>query len=464
MSSLADILNTSRQALRVQQLAMQLIGQNTANVNTEGYTRRRVELTTAPPYTTDTIWGTGNGVDTLTLGRVRDQLLDEQYRRSAGTAGYWSSRDDLLGRVEEVFSELGGSAISDRLQQFWAAWQDLANDPEGSAPRIVLLERAQALASSVRRAHSELATRHEEIDRQLVGDVQEVNALTKRIAELNVQIVRAETGGTEASDLRDMRDSAIDRLSQLLDITVHENADGALNVYNGGQILVQLDHSADLTMSSSSSNGLVKTQVTYGSSGRALVLDSGEIKSLIELRDQDIGGVMADLDGFAVAMANRVNEVHRTGYGLTGTNGIEFFASDVTGASDFRVSQMIADEPDRIATAAADGAPGDNSIALQIAGIQSEKLMRDGRSTLDEYYRDISLAVGSKKSYAVGQLAVEQGALDSISNRRQQVSGVSMDEEMTRLIQVQQAYEAAAKVITTVDEMMQTVLAMGAGA
>ncbi|RPH95738.1 flagellar hook-associated protein FlgK [candidate division KSB1 bacterium] len=462
MSSLADILNTGRNALRVQQLAMQVVGQNTSNADTEGYTRRRLELCTAPPYDSLGRWDAGAGVDIQHLGRIRDQLIDEQYRRESSQLGYWSQRDDVLGRVEEIFSELGGSAISDQLQDFWAAWSELSNQPEGQAARLSLVETAQTLTTGVRRVYDELASRFGTVDKQMVDDVTEVNAITSHIAQLNVQIVRAETDGLEASDLRDARDSALDRLSQLINITTQENGDGAVNVYNGGQILVQVDRHTEISISAESHNGRVSSVFNYGSSGRKLTLEGGEIKALMDIRDQDIGRVMDDMDEFAVNLAHRVNDIHTQGYGLTNTNGIEFFAADVTGASSLRLSSLITDDPSRIATASAANAPGDNSIALQIAGIQNEKLMNNGRSTLDDYYRDIVLQVGSRKSYATGQLKVEQAAMNHLENRRQSVSGVSLDEEMTRLIQVQQAYDAAARIVNTVDEMMQTVLTLGA--
>jgi flagellar hook-associated protein 1 FlgK len=461
MSSLNDILNTGRQALLIHQLAMQVVGQNTANVNTEGYTRRRLDLSTSPPYDSLSGWNAGAGVDIEYLGRVRDRMLDEQVRRNGGDLGYWTQRDDVLGRVEEIYSELGGSAISDQLQEFWAAWSDLSNQPESTASRIALLEKAQTLTSGVRRVYGELTARRDQVDEQVVAGVDEVNTLTSRIAQLNVQIVRAETGGQEASDLRDARDNALDRLSQLMNIRVEENADGAVNVYNGGQVLVQVDRNVNLSVNAVNRNGHTVSVVTYGSSGRTLTLESGELKALVQLRDGDIQKAMDDLDQFASTLAARVNEVHRTGYGLTGSNGIEFFSTDVTGAADFCVSSLIVDDPSRIAAAAAPDSPGDNSIALSIASIQNEKLMRDGRSTLDDFYRDSVLTVGSSKSYSAGQLKVEQAAMDNLENRRQQVSGVSLDEEMARLVQVQQAYAAAAKIVNTADQMMQTVLALG---
>lgn len=463
MSSLADILNSGRHALRVQRLAMQVISQNTANVNTEGYSRRRVDLATAPPFDNRAQWYPGGGVDVQFLGRVRDRIVDEQVRRSNSELAYWNRRDDTLGRIEEIFGEMGDAALSGQLQQFWAAWQDLANNPEGMAARMQLVQRAQSLASAVRRAHGELSARATDLDAQVRQSVGEANALTSRIAALNVQIVRAETDGHEASDLRDARDLAIDRLSQIMDIAVQENADGAVNIYSSGQILVQTDQSVELAMTSVSANGTFKTAISYGGSGRALQTERGELRALLDLRDQDIGGVMADLDAFASTLASRVNAVHRTGYGLGGSSGVDFFAGDVTGAANLRISEMILDDSSRIAAAGAPDAPGDNSLALQIAGIQNERLLQNGQTTLDAFYRDSVLKLGTRKAFAANELTVVRAANENLLNRREQISGVSMDEEMARLVQVQQAYEAAAKIINTVDEMMKTVLSLGSG-
>jgi flagellar hook-associated protein 1 FlgK len=462
MSSLTDILNTGSQALRVHQLAMQVIGQNTSNVNTEGYSRRSLELTNAAPYNTGGLWDLGGGVDVQSLGRVRDRAIDTQIRRAGGGIGYWTQRDDTLSKVEDVFSELGDSALSTQLQEFWASWEDLANSPEGMAGRTQVLQKAQTLASGIQRAYSDLSSQRDAIDNQIVADVGSVNDMTSHLAHLNVQIVASELGNSEASDLRDERDRILDRLSKMMDISVQEDHTGSINVYNGGQVLVQGDQSVALQMTKANRNGMVGTVVTYGGNGREVVLQGGEMKALLELRDKDLGNVMSNLDTFAVSLADRVNEVHRTGYGLTNTNGVDFFASDVTGAASFRLSSLILDDPSRIATASAANAPGDNAIALAIAGVKSEKLLDGGRSTLDDYYRNTVIKSGSDKAYAADQLKVESAAMDNLEARRQSVSGVSMDEEMTNLITVQQAYQAAAKIINTVDEMTQTILTLGA--
>ncbi|MBU1984054.1 flagellar hook-associated protein FlgK, partial [bacterium] len=281
MSRLSDIMQSGRSALRIQQLAMQVIGQNTANVNTEGYSRRRLDLTLAPPFDNIGRWHAGGGVDVDYLGRVRDRLLDEQVRRAGSEYGYWSLRDETLTRVEEIFSELGGSAISDQLQEFWSAWQDLANDPEAMGTRYSLLQKAQTLAASFRRANAGVLEQRSQVDDQFAAAVRDVNRLTGEIAGLNVEIVRSELGGQEASDLRDARDLAIDRLSRLMNITVRESDDGSVSVYNGGQMLVDRESNVELYLSKAADGRGTRNTVSYGANGQPLNVSSGELKALI---------------------------------------------------------------------------------------------------------------------------------------------------------------------------------------
>ncbi len=458
MGSLSEVLQNSRQALQVHQLAMQVIGNNTANVNTEGYSRRRIELTTGAPHEFLGNWNGGGGVDVQWLGRVRDRIIDDQIRSNASDTSYWSTKSDLLGRVEEVFDELSGAAISDSLQEFWSSWQDLSNNPEGSSARLALRQKAEVLASSVRRAHSELTARQSELSAQIEDTATEINGLTSRIAELNVSIINGENRGSEASDLRDMRDSQIEQLAAIIPVTAHEDMTGSVNLYLEGQIIVQADEAIELVIANQSSGTGIRSTVQVGIHGAIVHPTTGSLRALQDLRDEELASAIQHLNEFAVALSENVNRIHVTGFGLEGSNGVEFFDPNVTDASNFGLSAFIEQDVNYIATASTTGSPGDNSIALAIAGIQSEKIMNGNRSTLGEFYTDSVLQVGSKREHAADQLDIHQGVMDNLVARRASVSGVSMDEEMARLIQVQAAYDAAAKVITVVDEMLQTVL------
>jgi flagellar hook-associated protein 1 FlgK len=460
MSTLGGILNTGREALLAQQLAMEILGHNTANVNTAGFSRRRVELTTAPASVSGNGWIYGSGVAVENIGRIRDAVLDKQFRVTNSILGYWTQCEDSSQKVEEVFNEFGDGAISDNLQAFWDAWQDLANDPESLATRTNLVTRAQTLASSLNRVHDGLIAKRQELDDTLVQQVNDVNQITAEIATLNVQIVNAEVDGGEASDLRDRRDLLLDKLSGYLSISTHEQEDGAVNVYLGGQILVQVDHAEALGLAASSDENMTLHRVVWQGSGQAVNLGDGSLKATITARDQTIPEALAKLDTFALTLAQEVNSRHVTGYGLTGTNGINFWNPDTTGAGDIAVDASIIADPRLIATASTADSPGDNSIALLIGQLQTEHVLDGGISSLGTYYTNLVAGIGSLSSAATEQRTTEESAVNLLEQRRQSVSGVSMDEEMTNLIMVQKSYEAAAKVISTVDEMIQTVLAL----
>ncbi len=460
MSTLSGILNTGRQALLLEQLAMQVIGHNTANVNTAGFSRRRLDLTTSPAVLRSGNWLYGAGVAVGDLGRIRDRILDDQFRRSNTTLGYWSELENSLGEVEQVFNEFGGGAVSDHLQAFWDAWQDLADDPETLSARTNLIECARTLASSLNRVHKGLVSEREYLDQTLVDHVSEVNQITAEIAALNAQITGTETGGGEASDLRDRRDLLLDELSQLVSISSHENEDGAVNVYLGGQILVQGDQAQALGLTAYTEEDVTLHRVVWQTGGQSVEFGDGKLKATLAARDSSIPNALNHLDVFATTLVQEMNSRHVTGYGLTGSNGFNFWDGNTTGAGDIAVDAAIVADPRLIATAGNPDAPGDNSVALWIGQLQTERILDGGVSTLADYYTNLATGIGSETAAAHERRTTEEGAVNLLEERRQSVSGVSMDEEMANLIKVQKSYEAAAKIVTTVDEMMETILAM----
>ncbi len=455
MSTLSNILEQGRRALQVQQLAMQVIGHNTTNAGTVGYSRRRLDLETAPPGETG-MWDTGSGVDVLRLARVRDRLLDSQIRGETSVASYWSEREDRLGRVEEVFNALGDNNLGKLMDDFWSGWHDLANDPESMAPRYALRDRAGALVSSLKRVHQNLAQQIEDTNARIGDAVNGMNDLTSAIADLNVRISRAELSGQEASDLRDSRDLLVEQLAQIADISVQDQSDGSINVYIGGQIIVQRDMAVRVNADETTSDPKRKYNLTLGSSPLTWNPMGGELGALIEQRDVELPGMIAMLDQFARELSSSINELHMQGYGLNGSQGQEFFRVGAMGVADLALSATIMDDPANIAAASGANAPGDNSMALAIAQLQHSTSI-DG-VTLDQWLRNIPLEAGSRRAAAIQQRDIENAVLENAVNRRASISGVSLDEEMARLLESQKAYEAAAKIVQTVDEMMQTVI------
>jgi flagellar hook-associated protein 1 FlgK len=429
-------------------------------VNTEGYSRQRIDLRTSPPGGVGQ-YNAGSGVDVDYLGRVRDRLLDEQIRENQSQVSYWSRRNESLGNVESILNGLGDTNIDTRMQQFWSAWQDLANDPESESARMQLLQRAQTLTSGIRSANADLTAQLNSANEQIYAEVDSLNQLTAQVAGLNVAINQAELGGAEASDLRDSRDLIIEQISKIIDVSTEELPSGVVNVYSG-HVLVQVDKSVDVFASPVAGNSAQLPTIKHGATGSEMSITQGSLRALLDLRDTDIMPALSDLDELANTLAARVNEVHRTGYGLDNATGYDFFDSGADGAANLRVNKLVVENVGLIASASSSNAPGDNSIALAISAIQQEKLMNGGRTTLDDFNRNISLRAGSSLAYAQSQFEIEDAAQENLLSRRASISGVSIDEEMTRMIQVQKAYDAAAKIVTTTDSMINTLINMTA--
>jgi len=457
MTTLNGMLDLSRRALSANQLALAIIGHNTANVNSPGFSRQRVQLT--PSFPIQLVEGTlGTGVIVAGIQQIHDNLLDRSIRQGYSDFSQWEAIDGSLQSLENIFGDTSSATTLDNLlTQFWDSWQDLANDPESLTSRSALRQNAESLCAEFNRLDSQFAGQIQTHDQEIVVRVSEVNSLSSAIANLNAQIAQIEGSGGQANDLRDQRNNLLNDLSALVNVQVTDQANGQINVYVGGQVLVQGDLSLNITTRERSIPGGVVHDLVWEDGGSSVTLSQGQIAGLIEMRDERIPEISASLDELAATLAQQVNASHITGYGLNGSSGNNFFDPSITGAGDLTLSGEILASLDAIA-ASGSGAPGDNSIALSIAGIQNQLVMANGTATIGSYYANLVSEVGVVRQNASFRYTQEQAALEQLETQRESISGVSLDEEMTLLIQYQQAYEAAARLVTTVSQMMDTVV------
>jgi flagellar hook-associated protein 1 FlgK len=305
-----------------------------------------------------------------------------------------------------------------------------------------------------------LVSERQSIDQELQVRVGEVNSMASAIANLNEQISEIESTGGQANDLRDQRTILLNSLSELVDTQVSESSNGQINVYIGGQILVQGDLATSIATMERSVPGGAVHDLVWTDGGASVITSGGQIAGLIEMRDERIPEVMERMDELANTLVTQVNSLHQTGYGLNGASGNDFFDPETTGARNINLSGAVLDSLEVIA-ASGSGAPGDNSIALAIAGLQRELLMENGTATIGDYYASMVSEVGIVRQNSTFRYNQESASLTQLETQRESISGVNLDEEMTNLIQYQQAYEAAARLVSTVSEMMDTVLTLG---
>ncbi len=454
--SFIDLLGIARSALLTHQRAMTVISNNVANAQTPGYSRQRLDLVPENPLLSP-LGPIGRGVTATDITRVRDSFLDLSVRADAGKTGDAASRSEILGGVNDALMEPGDGGIAASLDALLASFTDLSNDPASGPQRELVRGAAQAFVGQVHRVATALGDASSQALDRLRDQVNTVNQITKQLAEVNGSI--ASSGGKAAADLLDQRDALIDQLSGYGDVHAVTQPDGAATVTMAGQTLVTATTSIDLEVRAVGSGW----GVALVGGAAPVATGAGSLDALTTLVTTTIPGMQARLDAYAAAAVNGINAIHRGGWTLGGATGQNFFDPNGTTAQTIAVDPGVLASTDAIA-AAATNAPGDGNNALALAAFGGTPIAALGNHTLREHYSMLVADVGSAAGNASQDLNVAQTLSDRDETRRQNVSGVSIDEEMVNLIGEQQAYTAAARLVKTADDMMTSLLTMIGGA
>lgn len=449
--SLLSLLSIARSALLAQQRAMSVTGHNVANATVSGYHRQRLDIHAATAQWTP-VGTLGRGVESGAVLRTRDTLLDSAFRRAAGEHGYSATSSDTLSRVEAAFGEPSDYGVAAAFDALFGAFQALGADPNGSAARMAVRDAASAFVGRVRTLDGELGALTQDTTDRARQQVAEVNGLARQAAELNAQILAASGPAGGAADLEDARDRVIDRLATLVGGRVLERPDGTMTVVAGDAVLVDggLAHQLEVR---ASATGFDIARV--GDAG-TLRLPSGSLGALSALATS-IPARRAELDAFVRAVVEEVNAIHRTGATPSGATGLDFFdPAGLTGAT-LALAPGVAASPDGIA-ASTPGSPGDGAVATSIAALADGPLASLGGRTLRSLYTDVAAAAGSDAAQAADDEAADAALEIHADEQRTSLFGVSVDEEMVTLIAQQQAYAAAARLVSTADEMIQELL------
>ena len=458
------MLNVARTALITQQKALDITANNIANVNTEGYSRQRLNMEQNEPvrYEGGTL-GTGVRAN-RTIQRIYDRFLAGQIAGAASQQGRWDAQLETLEKAELMFDDASGYGLNGAMTEFWNSWQDVANNPSGYTERATLLANTENLTMVFNKLSRDLSQVQGDSDLSIKGAVDSINGLTSEIASLNLKIAEVEAGNEHSANaFRDQRDLKLNALSSLVDVNSFEDADGYLTIITAnGHTLVDRTRSWDLT-TETNANGFQDIFWESSSGAQQNItsdLSTGKLKGWIEARDVIIPEYLTRLDDMAVAMANAVNTQHNSGLDRNGDPGLDFF-SPFTGASDITVNGLIVNDTNLIAAAAdTEGVPGGNSNAIAVAEIQHRLLMSGGSATIDDFFNGLVSDVGWFVSQAKVNMDHQSTVSLQLATYREEVSGVSMDEEMVNMVQFQSAYNAAAKLVSTVDEMLEALIAM----
>jgi flagellar hook-associated protein 1 FlgK len=467
-------LNLANRALIAQQIGLDITGHNIANANTDGYTRQSAELQASVPFT---LAGTtrpqqpgqlGTGVEVVNVKRFRDGFVDLQFRQENQLLGQWQTTRDAITKMEQALNEPSTDGLGGALSRFWNSWSALANNPESQASRKALAESAQTVANQMNQLHRTLTNQQADLDRDLQLRVDDINNLTTRIARLNDQIIRIAGAGDQPNDLKDERDVLLDQLSKLVNMTYVEGGNDAVTVNVGGRTVVYNNQSFALRVDqrdregNPDPDGFVNVffadpfDTTRADPTSPVTITSGQLFGDLQVRDEILADFLADLQEIGARLIDQVNDVHGQGFGLNDATGLPFFEG--TGADDIAVSSFVLGDLDNIAAAASQLAPGDGSNALRIHDLQRELLMAGGAATIEEFYAGRVANLGILSQQAQGMAGNEELLSSHLAQTRQSIGGVSLDEETTNLIRYQHAYNAAARVVTTIDEMLDRII------
>lgn len=486
-------LNIMVRGLFAQQASLDTVGHNIANANTDGFSRQRVNGTATRP---EIIFGgtgkleIGSGVTITSITRARDTFVDRQMWKESSSLSYNQSQEDALGRIEGIFNDTSETGIQSGLDKFWSAWQSLSTNASDFGVRAALRERAVELVDNIQHSTQQLKDIASDINSVIDIKVKRVNQISEEILGLNRLITATELGGTSnANDLRDRRDLLVDELSGLVKVQVNEDSSGNYLIQANGANLVdatsytELETKDDTAAPLFTQYGQPVNQVYLKGTTQIVSFSGGELKGLLESRDSDTSGVKAYLDKLNTIsefFLTDFNAIHKSGYGLDDSTGNNFFSDNsfTTPPANnnfiaaLEVNSKFFEEPngtDLIAAkSASDQGNGSGTHAVKLSqalripvtdpsiGIGTS-VLGEGIS-LDNYYNSLVAALGVQSQKAQTFAKNQQVLVNQITNWRESVAGVNMDEEMTNMIRFQKGYSAASRVITAMDEMLDKLI------
>ena len=508
----------------------------------------------------------GTGVRATQVRRVYDRFLESQIAKESQVLGRWQTREGSMSQVSAILNEAPESGLNARMAEFWAAWQDLANNPSGQAERVNLKLKAKSLTQMFNQIRSGLSDLQNQMDESVLDGLSTINSLSGQIAGLNQKIASVEAGGENANDYRDQRDQLLKDLSEMIDFNSFEDSDGEVTVLvAGGKPLVMGSTNFSL-QGVTNSAGLYDVMWNDGKGNLINItphIQEGKLGAWLEMRDDSVPQYLNQINTLARSVIAEVNRLHSSGVGLTyydsltasydadptaalasAASGLSFWDEIVEGnsftltvydtgaetytsssitidpgdtledlrqkidalsgvsatisngeltiaadsgyqflfsgddsnvlmalgintffdgsdAPDMALSSVIESDVNKIAAATDyDALPGDNRNALAIADLQSQTLLAGATSTFDGYYSSFVGEVGHAASEAESCANYQTSLVEQLQHRREQISGVSLDEEMTNLMKFQHAYDASAQMIRVVDEMLDTIIGL----
>ncbi|MDL1970622.1 MAG: flagellar hook-associated protein FlgK [Candidatus Desulfofervidaceae bacterium] len=465
MHGIYGLIDIAISSLKTAQTALMTTGDNISNAENPKFTRRGVVFQERPPIVSLPIL-IGRGAEVVKIKRAYDPFLAKQWQNELGNLGYYEVKKQALGRLENIFNEVQGGGLSGALDAFWNAWEDVAADPTSMVNRYNLVNKTKTLAATFQKMSTDIKELQNDTDTEIKGVVDKINIITQQIAYLNEKIRGIEIKGVDANNFRDERDDLVRQLAELADVTAFED-NGQITVLIGGVPVVEANRAFALSVETNA-DGFYNILWNSGDNVSVDItqrITKGKIAGYLEIRDEILPRYLDELDKLAYNLVNEINNQHQVGFGLDDSTGNDFF-EPLTAVSDaaqqISLNSVIENSPDKIAAASAAGEPGNNENALAIIALKNTGISALGNANFSDFYQSLVGLVGGEAQESNLNLEHQESMLKDIKDNFDSVSGVSMDEEAANLIKFQQMYTASAKLISIADEMMKTLINLGA--
>jgi len=453
MASLSSSLNMAVHSLGAATASLQVTNNNIANANTPGYTREIAVVQEATPNEGSV--SSGNGVDLLGFQSVRNELLQRQIEQETTAQSGANAQLSTMQEIQPTFAVTTNDIGTD-MSALFSSISSLSTNPSSTSSRQAVLTAGQNLATAFNSASNTLTSQQTGLNTQVTQDVSQINQLTKQIAALNPQIAELNSTGKDAGTLQDQQDQLVLSLSKLTNVSITQTNEGVTLTTGNGTPLVAASQSFALQ---TTNLGDGKTHV-LDSSGTDITasLTGGDLGGTIQTRDTTIPGLLTQLDTLANQFGKAINAAQATGYDANGNAGQNFFTVPTTvGGSAASISMAISDPA--LVAASSDGTSGSNGNLVNLSAVQTKTL--PSGQTPSNAYASLVYRVGSLTANASAESSATTASLLQLNNQMSSVSGVSIDEESANLITYQQAYEAAARVVSTIQSLFSTTMSMG---
>ena len=468
--------NTAVSGLLASQRALYVTNHNIQNMTTEGYSRQVAKQRATNPMNLPGVGFLGTGTEIYDVVRIRDSYVDFKYWNENAPKGEWEVKKDKLMEIEKLLGEPSNSSFRQYLDDFFSSINNLSTNPSNYSYREPVKEAALALTKHINETAKRLDNLQKDTIFSIDTKVKQVNDIAHQISSLNVQIYGLEIDGKAANDLRDKRELLVDELSKIVNVKVDESVEGKYRVSISGVSIVDHDYVSPIEYKREDPMDSDSKRILQWQNGGKLDLKGGELKGLIELvegegKEGSYRGIpfyQEKLDDFASNFAKKINEVHMNGYGYKkNVKGTAFFVNGEGAETDIKainitISDKILEDVGYIAVAQDNGNDvDDNRNLLEILALREDKEFFEGemsKGTPDDFIKSIlsNLAVDSMQAKRMD--STQELIINNIIKRRQSESGVSENEEMGNMVRFQHVYSASARMITTLDAILDVTI------